>query len=103
MPDARLDEALRIYADSPLDAGDAVLFLDREVCLEVTGLADRWDEVTRSNTAHLLRETAGQVVLAIARPGADLLPGDYRLWRELHQDLRDSAVELAPVKALPAA
>ena len=43
-----------------------------------------------------------EVVLAIARQGADLRVEDYRLWRELHQELRDSDVDLHPLKALPA-
>lgn len=99
----RVAAALRIYADHPLPAGDAVLLLDETVCMEIAGLADHWDDVLRRNMAEVLRETAHDVVLAIARSGADLLPEDYRLWRELHQELRGSDVDLAPVQALPAA
>ena len=101
-PDSRLAEVLRLYAERPMAAGDAVLVLDSSVCMEVAGLADHWDEVLRRNTAGILRETATEVVLAIARPGADLLPEDYRLWRELHQEVGHD-VSLAPVQALPAA
>lgn len=71
--------------------------------LEMAGLADHWDDVVRRNTAHIVRETARRVVVAIARAGRDLHPEDFRLWRELHEDLRDSNVELLPVQALPAA
>lgn len=99
----RLVQVLRVYEDDPLPAGDAVLLLEETVCVEVAGLADQWDEVLRRNTAEVLRGSASQVVLAIARPGADLLPRDYQLWRELAQELRDSGVVLAPVQALPAA
>ena len=103
LSDPHLDDALRAYSDNPLGAGDAVLFLDGRLAVEVAGLADQWDEVLRHNTCHVLRQTAREVVLAIARPGADLLPGDYRIWREMHEELRSSAVDLRPVKALPAA
>lgn len=101
--DQRLAEVLRIYADDPLDDGDAVFLLDGAVCFEVAGLADHWDDLLRRNTAQILREQACRAVLAIARPGADLTPSDYQVWRDLHADLRGSAVDLLPVKALPAA
>lgn len=65
-------------------------------------MADEWDELLRVNTAGVLRETA-RSVLAVARPGADLLVEDHRIWRELHDELRGSGVELLPVQALPAA
>ncbi|HVM26507.1 MAG TPA: hypothetical protein VM433_02420 [Mycobacteriales bacterium] len=100
---AALADVLRIYADDPLDDGDAVLLVDDTTCLEVEGLADAWDDVVRGNLAKALRGSASRVVVAIARPGGDLRPGDFRLWRELHQELRGSDVELLPVKALPAA
>ncbi len=66
-------------------------------------MADEWDEVLRTNTAGILRETARSVVLAIARPGADLGVEDHRIWRELHEALRGSDVDLLPLQALPAA
>lgn len=101
--DGTLAEVLRIYADHPLDDGDAVLLIDDEVCLEIEHLADEWDAVLRSKTAQVLLATADRVQVAIARPAGVLLPSDYQLWRDLHADLRDSAVELLPVRALPAA
>ena len=102
--DKRLSEVLRIYADHPLQDGDAVLLLDDTVCLELAGLADAWDdEEVRTSTASVLRSTTSRVAVAIARRGGELQPGDYRVWRDLHADLRDSAVELLPVRALPAA
>ena len=47
--------------------------------------------------------TGPGVLVAIARDRGRLLPGDYQLWRELHQDLRDTDVDLLPVRSLPAA
>ena len=102
-PDSRLTLVLDAYADDPMASGDVVLLLDDAVCMEVAGLADRWDAVVRRKTAEVLRDTAHAVVLAIARPGADLLPQDRRLWRELHDELAGSRVQLAPLQALPAA
>lgn len=96
-------DVLRIYADLPLADGDAVLLLDDKVCMEVEQLAGEWDDVLRRNTAQILRATAKRVLLAIARPGAVLLDSDYQLWRDLHAELRDSEVQLLPVRALPAA
>lgn len=99
----RLAQMLQIYADHPLPDGDVVLLLDDAVCCEVPGLADEWDDVLRRNTAKVLRETAKRVVLAIARPQARLQSSDYQLWRELHAELRGSALDLLPLRALPAA
>ena len=86
-----------------MDDGDAVLLLDDEVCLEFTGMADGWDEDGRRRLVELLGATARRVLVAIARDRGRLLPGDYQLWRELHQDLRDTDVDLLPVRSLPAA
>lgn len=98
-----LAELLEIYADHPLDDGDAVLVLDSKVCLEIEGLADHWDDVLRRNTASVVRSNAGSVLVLIARADAELLDTDYQLWRDLHAELRDSEVQLLPVRALPAA
>lgn len=100
---AREQEALQIYAEHPLDDGDTLLLLDDTVCLELTGLADHWDEVGRRNLVQVIEAGARRVLVAIARDRARLLPGDHQLWRELHQDLRGTEVELLPVRALPAA
>ena len=99
----RGESALRIYADDPLEDGDAVLLIDDTICLEIERLADEWDDRGRRNLADILTKTARRVLVAIARDGSELLPGDYQLWRELHQELRDTEVELLPVRALPAA
>lgn len=99
----RLAEVLRIYSDDPLEDGDAVLFLDDTVCCEIAGLADHWDDVLRTKTAQVIRQTAAKAVVAIARRDAALRPADFAIWRDLHAALRDSGVELLPVKALPAA
>ena len=101
--DPRLTDVLRIYADDPLEDGDAVLFVDDHVCLEIAGLADHWDEQMRSSLGSVLDSAASRVVVAIARRGADLTAADYALWRDLHDELRDRDVSLLPVKALPAA
>ena len=99
----RLADLLNVYADHPLDDGDAVLVLDDQVCLEIEGLAQHWDPVVRRNTARIVRETSSSVLVLIARPERVLLASDYQLWRDLHGDLRDSDVQLHPVRALPAA
>lgn len=103
MTDDRLAELLDVYADHPLDDGDAVLVLDDAVCLELGGLAAHWDPMVRASTASIVRSTATRAIVLIARPDARLQDSDYQLWRELHADLRDSAVQLLPVRALPAA
>lgn len=100
--DARVQELLSIYDDLPLPAGDAILVLDDVGCIEVTQLAEHWDDVLCRSTASVLQAQARCVVLAIARPGGALLPGDYRIWRDLHEQLRGSAVGLRPLRALPA-
>ena len=102
-PDLRLAAALQVYADHPLDDGDGVLLVDDQVCLEIARLADEWDDALRSSTARLLVATADRVQVAIARPRGVLRDSDHQLWRELHAELRDSAVQLLPVRALPAA
>lgn len=103
MNDDGLAQVLRIYADHPLDDGDAVLLLDDEVCVEIEGLALEWDPELRRNTASVLRKTAVRALVLIARRGGVLRDSDYQLWRDLHADLRDSDVQLLPVRALPAA
>ena len=100
--DSREEQALRIYADHPLEDGDAVLLLDGTVCLELAHLANDWDDLGRRNLVGILT-TSQRVLVAIARHSSRLLPRDYELWRDLHQDLRGSEVELLPVRALPAA
>ena len=93
-----------IYADHPMPDGDAVLvFVDGKVCVEVERLAAEWDDQLRRTTGAILREHGQRVVVAIARHDQELLPSDFQLWRDLHADLRDSAVQLLPVRALPAA
>ena len=101
--DDTLTNMLHIYADDPMDDGDAVLLLDSKVAVEMEGLADHWDAQLRTNTAGILRETARTVVVAVARRDAVLRPSDYQLWRDLHDELRDGDVALLPLRALPAA
>lgn len=99
----REQQALHLYADEPLDDGDAVLLLDGTVCLELERMADEWDDVGRRSLVSILTTTSQRVLVAIARDGGRLLPRDYQLWRDLHADLRGTDVELLPVRALPAA
>lgn len=101
--DDTLAQVLQIYAETPMPEGDAALFLDGKVCLEIERLALEWDDELCRNTAKILRETTGSVVVAIARRSAALLPADFQLWRDLHQELRGSEVALLPLRALPAA
>ena len=99
-----LADVLTIYADNPMRDGDvALLLLDEKVCVEIEGLAAHWDPVVRANTAYIVRETTQRVVVCIARRHGKLRASDYQLWRDLHADLRDSEVQLLPVRALPAA
>jgi hypothetical protein len=102
-PNPRIESVLRVYSDYPLHDGDAVLLLDETVCLELEQLATQWDDVLRTNTAEVVRRTARTVVVAIARSGGDLHPSDFRLWRELHDELRHDDIDLAPLQSLPAA
>ena len=100
-----LADVLSIYTDDPMSDGDVALLLpDEKVCVEVEGLASHWDTVLRANTAHVLRETTRQrVLVCIARRHGELRPSDHQLWQDLHVDLRDSEVQLLPLRALPAA
>ena len=99
----REQQALRIYDDAPLEHGDVVLLLDETFCLELEGLADDWDERGRRHLVEVVRRSAQRVVVAVARDRARLLPKDHQLWRDLQDDLRDSEVELPPLRALRAA
>ena len=99
----QLAEILSIYTDHPLDEGDAVLLLDDKVCLEIEQLATEWDDVLRHKTAQVVRSSASRALVHIARPDGVLRDSDYQVWRDLHADLRDSDVDLLPVRALPAA
>jgi hypothetical protein len=66
-------------------------------------LADDWDDTVRRQLAAMLVGSTRRVLLAIARDRAELQPGDYRIWRELHEQLRGSTVDLRPLRAMPAA
>ena len=96
-------QVLQAYVQDPLEDGDALLLLDDMVYLELQGLADAWDDVGRRTLVDLLTTTSRRVVVAIARTGGELLPDDYRIWRELHELLRDTEVDLQPVRVLPSA
>ena len=98
-----LSEVLQIYAAHPMTEGDAALLLDHKRCVEVEQLTVEWDAQLCENTAYILRASTKSVIVAIARPGATLLPQDFQLWRDLHRELRGSDVDLRPLRALPAA
>ncbi len=101
--DGEEEDMLRVYTDAQMSDGDAVLLLDGQVCLELQGMADGWDDLGRRNLVSILVQTSQRVLVGIARPGASLRPSDYQLWRDLHQDLSGTDVDLLPVRALPAA
>jgi hypothetical protein len=97
-------EVLVAYDEHPMDDGDVALLTDLHVIQEIEGLADHWDPVLRRNVAHILREIgASEVVVAIARPGRELLPGDHALWADLREELLDARILVRPVIALDAA
>lgn len=103
-PDDTEQQAFRVYEDAPMPDGDALLLLDDTVCLELAGLADDWHDEGRRGLVALLTETTScSVRLAIARAGSRLHDSDYQVWRDLHASLRDSHIELRPLRALPAA
>ncbi len=97
------EQVLRIYRDAPMSDGDAVLLLDGDVCLELQGMADGWGDLGRRNLVSILTRTSQRVLVAIARPRAQLRPGDHQIWRDLHRELAGTGVDLLPVRALPAA
>jgi hypothetical protein len=101
--DDREEQALRVYREAPLQDGDAVVLLDQKVCLELEQLAAEWDDVVRRNLLDVLTHTAARVLVAVARDGEVLQPGDYQLWCDLHVGLREADVELLPIRVLPAA
>lgn len=97
-------EVLSRYTDYPMLDGDIALLTDLKVVQEIEGLADHWEPRIRRNLAEGLRETGAQELqLAIARPGAELLPQDHALWADLREELLGSGIKVLPVVALPAA
>ena len=97
-----LSSVLHRYEVNPLDDGDVVLFLDDKLSVEVDQLAEEWDAELCASVARTVRETARRLQVLVSRENGDLRASDYQLWRDLHAALRDSAVELAPVRPLPA-
>ncbi len=97
-------QARKIYVEHPMRGGDVAIVTDLTVIQEVAGLADDWDPVIRRNVAHILRELQVQeLVIAIARPDAELLPQDHALWADLREELLTSTITVHPLEALPAA
>lgn len=97
-------EAIAAYEDYPMDDGDVALLTDLALIQEVEGLADHWDPELRRNLAHILKEIgAGEIVVAIARKGRELLPADHALWADLREELLDAPIVVRPVVALDAA
>ena len=100
----RIAQVLHIYRKDPVPDGDVVLLLlDEHVCLHLDGLADHWDDEQADALVQVITESASQVLVAIARPGEQLHGSDFALWRDLHAGLRDTGVQLMPLRALPAA
>lgn len=99
-----LDEGLAVYREVPLDNGDAAIFTDLQVVLELERLADLWDPKTRRLLGARLRDTGvRQIALAIARPAAELLPQDHAMWADLREELHGSGISLLAPIGLPAA
>lgn len=102
--DVHVDDLLAIYREHPMRNGDVALLTDLPVIQEVEGLADHWDPVLRRNVAKVLRDVGvTQLLVAIARPRAELLPQDHALWADLREELLDSPITVLPVTALPSA
>lgn len=100
----RIAQVLRGYRDEPVPDGDMVLLLlDEQVCWHVDGLADHWDAEQTETVVQVLTEATSSVLVAVARPQSQLLDSDFALWRDLHAGLRDTPVQLLPLRALPAA
>ncbi|MCW2622913.1 MAG: hypothetical protein JWL64_2515 [Frankiales bacterium] len=93
---------LEICAAEPLADGDVLLMLNGERNLEIAGLADNWDAVARDGIDRILAQLPLQrVVVAIARPGADLTAADRALGRDITDLLAPRGVAVTPVQALP--
>jgi hypothetical protein len=94
---------LSICAQAPPADGDVLLLLNGAKNLEIAGLADHWDASARDNMRLLLDQLPlERVLIAIARPGADLTPGDRALGRDISDLLVPRGVMVTPVQALPA-
>lgn len=93
-----------VYVDHPLDNGDALIITDMDFVQQVDGLADHWEPKVRQFVTDILRRIDPlEVVLAVARPDADLLPQDHAMWADLREELLGSGITVHPPKALPAA
>lgn len=97
-------EAIAIYDEFPMNDGGVALLTDLAMIQQIDGLADEWDSVLRRNIAYVLKEIGvGEVVVAIARRGRQLLPADHALWADLREELLDTPIVVRPVVALDAA
>lgn len=95
--------ALDVYAEEPTAAGDLVLMFNEDVIIELEGGADHWDDMRPFTFLRGLSGAAYRVLPAIARPGADLLDADRRLWAELREVVTEAGMEVGPLQALRAA
>jgi hypothetical protein len=99
-----LKKVLSVYREHPMHNGDVALLTDLKVVQEIEGLADQWDPELRRNIAYVLTGLGiRELLVAIARPDAELLPQDHALWADLREELLGSAIRVLPVMALPAA
>jgi sulfur carrier protein ThiS len=99
-----LKHVLEIYREHPMRNGDVALLTDLKVVQEVEGLADEWDAELRRNVAALLTSVGvRELLIAVARPDAELLPQDHALWADLREELLGSSITVLPVMGLPAA
>ena len=95
--------ALAAYAEDPTAAGDLVLMLNEDVIVELEGGADHWDDMRPFAFLRGLSGAAHRVLPAIARPGADLLDADRRLWAELRDIVSEAGMQVGALQALRAA
>lgn len=97
-------EIRAVYTDIPLENGDALIVTDLSAIQQVDGLADHWDPTVRRFVVKILTEMdVREVRLAIARPGAELLPQDHALWADLREELLGSGIRVLAPEGLPAA
>jgi hypothetical protein len=98
------EDLRKIYVDHPLDNGDAIVVTDAKVVVQFDALGDRWDPALRRNVAFVLKHMeVKEVLLAVARPEADLLPQDHAMWADLREELLGTSITVHPPHGLPAA
>jgi hypothetical protein len=99
-----LEAALSIYRNVPLDNGDAAIFTDAGMALEVAGLADNWDRLCKENLCSAITGSGvREIAVAIARPDAALLAQDHAMWADMREELAPAGIVVMDPIGLPAA